>query len=47
MTSKIAPHELDAFLEPGVAVFEIFDVAAHRFDTKDETRNSKLENRDS
>jgi len=27
--SKIAPHELDAFLELGVALLKVFDVLGH------------------
>jgi hypothetical protein len=27
--SKIAPHELDAFLELGVALLQVFDVLGH------------------
>jgi hypothetical protein len=28
-TSKIAPHELDALLELGVALLQVFDVFGH------------------
>jgi hypothetical protein len=28
-SSKIAPHELDAFLQLGVALLQVFDVRGH------------------
>jgi hypothetical protein len=42
--SKIAPHEPDAFLELGVALFEIFDVLGHVqiLHRKAKNRKSKL-----
>ena len=45
-SSKIAPHQLDAFLELGVALLQVFDVLGRRhgliLHTKSENGKSKL-----
>ena len=42
-TSKKAPHELNALLEPGVAMLEVFDEVSHVTYPKVDAQKSKMQ----